>query len=323
MHTASEPRSDLEPLLRCPACRGRLERHGHGFRCRGDGCGAAYPVVNDVPVLIHEPNSVFSIADYEQQRDTFFKYSQLNPVLERLKRLLPELYGSPNTHENYRRLAALLLETSSRPRVLVIGGSILGSGVEELLTHPGIELVDTDVAFGPRTRVICDAHDLPFADGGFDGVIAQAVLEHVVDPHRCVAEVHRVLTPRGLVYAETPFMYPAHGEPYDFTRFTLMGHRRLFRRFEEVASGATGGPGSTLALVAYSFLRALARGRTMSRATTLVSRVLFAPLKWLDTLRLTNPLAFEAAAGFFFLGRRSDEILCDRELVRRYGGAPA
>jgi len=38
----------------------------------------------------------------------------------------------------------------------------------------------------------------------FDGAIAQAVLEHVADPYRCVAELHRVLKPDALVYAEIP-----------------------------------------------------------------------------------------------------------------------
>ncbi len=43
--------------------------------------------------------------------------------------------------------------------------------------------------------LICDAHDIPFADRSFDGVIVQAVLEHVVDPFRCCEEIHRVLIP--------------------------------------------------------------------------------------------------------------------------------
>ena len=45
---------------------------------------------------------------------------------------------------------------------------------------------------GPATTV-AEARFL--ADAGVDAVIAQAVLEHVLDPHRCVEEIHRVLKP--------------------------------------------------------------------------------------------------------------------------------
>jgi 2-polyprenyl-3-methyl-5-hydroxy-6-metoxy-1,4-benzoquinol methylase len=45
-----------------------------------------------------------------------------------------------------------------------------------------------------------------FGDGTCDAVVVQAVLEHVLQPDVVVAEIHRVLRPDGLVYAETPFM---------------------------------------------------------------------------------------------------------------------
>jgi ubiquinone/menaquinone biosynthesis C-methylase UbiE len=68
---------------------------------------------------------------------------------------------------------------------------------------------------------VADGHQLPIADGSVDGVWIQAVLEHVLDPSIVVQEIHRVLTPGGVVYAETPFMQPVHEGAYDFTRFSL------------------------------------------------------------------------------------------------------
>ena len=129
--------------------------------------------------------------------------------------------------------------------------------------YPSIRVVESDVELGPRPAVLFDAHDIPFEDGSFDGVIAQAVLEHVADPYRCVAEIHRVLKPGGVVYAETPFMQQVHEGAYDFTRFTHLGHRRLFRDFSEVASGVACGPGMALAWSWQYFLMSLAgRGAT-------------------------------------------------------------
>ena len=81
----------------------------------------------------------------------------------------------------------------------------------------------------------------------------------MVDPARVVAEIQRVLKPGGLVYAETPFMQQVHEGAYDFTRFTELGHRWLWRRFAPVARGALGGPGLSLLVVALFPARAAAQ----------------------------------------------------------------
>jgi SAM-dependent methyltransferase len=205
--------------------------------------------------------------------------------------------------------------------VLVIGGGILGKGMQHLAGNPAIELVDSDVALGPRTALVCDGHDLPFADGSFDGVISQAVLEHVLDPVRCVAELHRVLKPGGLVLGETPFMQQVHMGPFDFTRFTHLGHRRLFRHFEEIESGASCGPGMALAWAWQYFLLSFAV-RPLSRALLRgVAALTSFWLKYLDYLLIDRPGALDAASGVYFIGRRSEQPLSDRALVRGYRGA--
>jgi ubiquinone/menaquinone biosynthesis C-methylase UbiE len=116
-------------------------------------------------------------------------------------------------------MSKLLKGKSSHPRVLIIGGGATGKGMDELLTNLGINFTVTDVSLTEMFK-LCDAHDLPFKSNTFDGVVAQAVLEHVVDPYRCAEEIHHVLRNGGVVYAETPFMQQVHGGAYDFTRFT-------------------------------------------------------------------------------------------------------
>ncbi|MYA50132.1 MAG: class I SAM-dependent methyltransferase [Chloroflexi bacterium] len=44
-----------------------------------------------------------------------------------------------------------------------------------------------------------DVHELPFADASFDAVFAHAVLQHVREPLRALAEMRRVLKPGGVV----------------------------------------------------------------------------------------------------------------------------
>ena len=44
-------------------------------------------------------------------------------------------------------------------------------------------------------------------------------------------------------------------------------------------------------------------------------------LKYLDYLLIDTPGALDAASGVFFLGRRTDRALTDREIVAQYRGA--
>ena len=201
---------------------------------------------------------------------------------------------------------------------------MLGRGIEALMASGTLDVVETDVWLGPRTQIVCDAHDLPFADGAFDAVVAQAVLEHVADPARCAVEIHRVLAPGGLVYAETPFMQQVHLGPYDFTRFTLLGHRRLFRAFEEVESGAVSGPALALMWSYENFLLGFVRSPGMRNLVKAFARTTSFPLKYVDRLLLRRPAALDGACAVYFLGRRSDRVISDRELIARYrGGQPA
>jgi SAM-dependent methyltransferase len=206
----------------------------------------------------------------------------------------------------------------SNPVVLSVGGGEGGRGQDALASLP---VLVTDVFLGAGTHAVADGHDLPFADGTFDGVVLQAVLEHVLDPARCVAEVHRVLKPGGIVYAETPFMQQVHLGRYDFTRFTALGHRRLFRQFEAIDTGMTSGPGSALAWSVTYFVASFARNRRQRRVLQAVGRYLSFWLRFLDRAVARNEAAWDGACGFYLLGRRSETALADADLVASYRGA--
>ena len=49
-----------------------------------------------------------------------------------------------------------------------------------------------------------DAHDIPLADGTCDAVRIERTLQHVADPPRVLAEMHRVLRPGGTLVASEP-----------------------------------------------------------------------------------------------------------------------
>lgn len=51
--------------------------------------------------------------------------------------------------------------------------------------------------WGGRLHLITTTQDWPFADGTFDLVLSNQVLEHVVDKPAFFAQIARVLTPTG------------------------------------------------------------------------------------------------------------------------------
>lgn len=309
---------DVQNLLRCPVCAGAIEVSETQFQCGNSSCTKLYPLVDGVPVMINEDSSVFSIEDYVSRRNTTFDLKK-GKWKKRLRSLVPKISLNIKAKKNVLLLNKLLLEKQDRPRVLVIGGSIQGEGME--LIGVDIELVSTDVSFGPLTDLICDAHGLPFKDNSFDGVIVQAVLEHVVDPYLCAEEVHRVLKLDGIVYAETPFMQQVHMGRYDFTRFTHLGHRRLFRKFLEIESGASCGTGMALTWSIRSFVQSHTSNRSVRYGLGLLVSLSLFWLKYLDYLTIDKAGSYDAASAYYFIGSKSRDVLSDRELLKGYRGA--
>ncbi len=206
---------------------------------------------------------------------------------------------------------------ADRPiRLLIVGGGARGAGVDRLLADPRVQPLISDIYRSAETVLVADAHSLPLADASVDAVWIQAVLEHVVDPVQVAAEIHRVLRPDGLLYAETPFLQAVHEGPYDFTRFTERGHRALFTRFEALGSGAIGGPGTTLIWALRYALAGLLRSYRLGLLATLP----FAWLRLIDRL-VPEPFALDAANGVWFLGRKRAETESLPDLIAGYRGA--
>jgi SAM-dependent methyltransferase len=311
----------VQDLLRCPKCHAKQNRTGEQLECSNSGCAAHFPILDGIPVLINEQSSIFSVDDFISHRKTFFGGVSEKKLHKLARRLTPRLGKNIKGKANYARMGERLLKQSASPRVLVVGGSILGEGMESLVNNPAIEFVESDVSFGPRTALISDAHEIPFEDGSFDGVIVQAVLEHVVDPYQCSEEIHRVLKEGGVVYAETPFMQQVHGGRFDFTRFTHLGHRRLFRKFEEIDSGAVCGPGMALAWAYQYFLLSFTTSKIMRALIRIFAGFTAFYLTYFDYFLINRPGALDAASGLYFMGTKTGQVLSDRDLVKLYKGA--
>ena len=303
--------------LACPcALKCALRRVAEGYLCTGEACPhaeppLAFPMAGDLPVLISELRT-----------DTVCTMTGDKTYVERRGegggRLRALLHGvSETTRRNCARFVDALTDATERPRVLVIGGGERGSGTQALWEDDRIEVHSVDIYPSDNVDVICDGHYLPFADASYDGVWIQAVLEHVVEPQAVVAEIHRVLRPGGLVYAETPFMQQVHEGAYDFTRFTVLGHRYLFRRFDAIDLGGNKGPEVALAWSVRYFVWAVTRSRRLARITGLATGLVLRPFGRLAS----GASMFDAASGVYFLGARSDgPPITHKALVSLYRG---
>lgn len=241
--------------------------------------------------------------------------------LGRARRALRQVVsGGTATRANLARLVDLAVADADPggepPTVLVVGGGEVGVGADELYSSPRVRVLAFDIYGSPSVQFLADAHRIPLEDGCVDAVVVQAVLEHVLVPEQVVAEIHRVLRPGGLVYAETPFLQPVHEGAYDFTRFTESGHRWLFRHFERVDSDALTGPGSQLIWSVGALVTGLTRSRTAGRAVKLG---LFW-LRFLDRL-VPAPYRVDGACGLWFLGRAAAPPITARDAVAHYRGA--
>jgi SAM-dependent methyltransferase len=301
--------------VRCPRCLSSLRDLGVRPSCSNAACEysqTGFPLVDKQPVLIDFATSIFDRRMYSGDNGSVLQRDVTRrSVGSRLHRF--GFGGNPVAASNCTKFIDLLKQGSEWPIVLVIGGGTIGSGADELYNDRSIELVGTDVYASPHTALVADAHKLPFEDGVFDGVWVQAVLEHVLEPATAVAEIHRVLRPEGLVYAETPFMQQVHERAYDFSRFTQSGHRWLFKRFSEISAGPIGGAGVALVWSIRYFSRALGAADKLSRLISIP----FFWIRFLDAFARGRAVA-DAASGFFFLGRRAEQAIDPHAMPKYY-----
>ena len=141
-------------------------------------------------------------------------------------------------HRAEYQLCATLLGPG---RVLDLGCGT-GHSYEELAPREtvGVDVAAAALAGQDRETVVADMRRLPFAAGAFASVVSIQSIEHVPDPERVLAVVHRVLAPGGRAIFVTPnrltFGRPDEIiDPYHYVEFDADQLRRLAAAyFDEV-----------------------------------------------------------------------------------------
>ena len=284
----------LRSILACPECRAPLATAPDGLTC--PSCHRAFPVRNHVPILLPASN-----AQVGTEGDAFFfrddtreAVSERHPLLKLLRLPNPAIPSEfpKRTKEVFAR------------EVLGGTGAVLnvGSGVHKLYANPN--LVNLDISPHGNADVVGDGLNMPFLENSFDGAVLDAVLEHVPNPWQLAAEVHRVLKPGGFVLVHAPFLYPYHGAPRDFFRYTDEGLRQVFAQFEEEECDSDRLPGRAVQEVLRAYAGIYADSRGVSFALRFITAWLAWPLKLWDYYLRGKRKSSVVVTGFSYLGRK-------------------
>lgn len=105
---------------------------------------------------------------------------------------------------------------------------------------PGRRYVGADLRPGLGVDVLLDLHTLDLPKESVGTALCLDTLEHVEDPRRALAEIHRVLGPQGWVLISSVMNFPIHDYPDDYWRFTPSAFQSILKPFPSVKVGFAG-----------------------------------------------------------------------------------
>lgn len=121
-------------------------------------------------------------------------------------------------------------------KCLIIGDSLRGrSNLKVQIQEPALyNMLPKGCEVVAPAYPDVDMQKMFYKDNTFDYVLTDQVLEHVRKPWVGVKEIWRVLKPGGIAVITSALLFPIHGVPYDYFRFTPDGLRVLCEKFSKI-----------------------------------------------------------------------------------------
>lgn len=159
-----------------------------------------------------------------------------NPPIIR-ERLQPRLYDfSYLMTRSFRQTMADFVSLINRQRqpIAILD---LGCGYKPFkkLFPKNSNYIGVDMSLNSYADIIANNQKLPFKNNAFDIVIASEVLEHSNNEYQFADELTRVSKNKTLVFISLPFIFPEHGQPYDFQRLTKYKLKELFKNHKIIS----------------------------------------------------------------------------------------
>jgi SAM-dependent methyltransferase len=305
----------LQDLCRCLCCP--YEDHGSLAPLSAEQlvcnrCQRMFPVPEGRPVLLDESRSVFSTEEVVAHTDRRL-FSDVKGIKSYVRKVLP----AGTWEEKTVGLKKHVDKLPENPMVVVIGCGFTGRLFRE--AFPQSRLLLSDITLQGDADIVCAGECLPLSTNSVDLVVVDQVLEHTCNPLDVVEEIHRCLKPGGMVFSGVPFYYPNHGFPFDFQRFTPLGHRLLYRKFRQIELRLTGGPFSALSLALMGFCQSLWKNLQWSRFTSFLIRLCFRPFLALDRVFQGDELTTTTIAiNSVFVGMKDSRLPDLHDILEPY-----
>lgn len=195
-------------------------------------CKCTYSIVSDRPILI--PLEYKELIDQSKKAISNMDFIATKRIknlnIEKIwsnemfpKLSLYDIHWKFLKKQTCEMLKEINKESSPNSVILDIGAGDAKYGkmpYREDIKYIATDLVFTNSASAKGIRFISMAEQIPVAKETIDIIFNFAVLEHIKDPARCVAEMARVLKSGGVGYMILPLVRPEHMQPHDYHRFT-------------------------------------------------------------------------------------------------------
>lgn len=114
-------------------------------------------------------------------------------------------------------------------KVLSVGSAgEYGKHLDQVAARVGFTVTSCDIDANRNPDIVDDICASKIPPDSFDVVVMSSVLEHLKDPFEAARAIDRALRPGGYALLIVPFLFPIHGRPNDYFRFTSYGLRHLF-----------------------------------------------------------------------------------------------
>ena len=147
---------------------------------------------------------------------------EYKPMMEKISRYL-------NISYRRKKLDYLLDKNSDcfRGVVLDIGGGRKRGNFNPPKTD---KWIFADITPELKPDVICNVEKMQFENESFDTIKATELFEHVENPEKGLQECFRVLKKNGKIIISAPFLFPIHGDPHDYGRWTKDGWKNILEK---------------------------------------------------------------------------------------------
>jgi len=189
-------------VLICPDCHNPLLKDSHALSC--SGCRARFRTIQGIPLLSGKGLSKFKSIErdfFEKEFNVKAQYSFVESDWDKNTfGLLDFMKFFDEFPKNARILEigagngqySLILNKKGFRNTTVTDISV--SGLAAAMNYSEKRIKNTSGNF-----FVCDAENLPFADGSFDIVFLTAALHHLPDPAKGIAEMKRCVRKGGFV----------------------------------------------------------------------------------------------------------------------------